>query len=166
MSQGGSFKFRLEALLNYRKRVLDMCEQGLGEARRLLRAAEDWCVYLRGERDACRQAISVAGPDGRLDVDDANDMDLRIQYLGGAIDRQQEVLWDCETQVEARRIDVVDASKRRKVVERLREHAHADFMGELTIEERKFFDEVGSVRAARARNENLDTGAGIQRVTQ
>lgn len=166
MPRGRSFRFRLEALSSYRKRLLDMREQSLAEARRVLSDALERRKHLHGERIACWEAISAAGPDGRLDADDLKDMDARIRYLGGAIDRQCAVVGHRETEVEDRRLEVVDASKRKKIVERLRERDYAEFMDELTVEDRKLLDEVGSVRAARARNANLDVGAGIQRVTR
>lgn len=165
MPQGRTFKFRLEAVGNYRKRILDMREQALAKAYRVVSAARERREHLCGTRVACREAISAADPDGRLDANDLRDMDARISYLGGAIRRQCGVVAHHETEAEDRRLEVVDASKRKEVVERLRERHYAKFMGELAIEDRKFLDEVGSVRSARSRNANVDTGPGIQRVT-
>lgn len=166
MARGRTFKFRLEALGNYRQRLLDLCEQALAEAHRVVSDArkQHECLYV--ERIACREAITAAGPDGRLNADDMKDMDERIRFLGYAIARQRTVVRHRERDVEDRRLEVVDASKKRKTVERLRERDYARFVDELNCEERRFLDEVGSIKAARAGNANIDGAADLQRVTQ
>ena len=164
MAQGRSFKFRLESVRNYRHRLLDMSEQALGEANRELCSAQDRLAYLCAERAACRRAVSESGPAGRLDVDDVKDLDLRIRYLGDAIERQRDEVRRRELDVETKRLDVIEASKRKEVVERLRERDYSEFLGEMAYAERKFLDEVGSVRAARSRSGDYSSNTNARQV--
>ena len=154
MAEGKAFEFRLETLLNYRKRLLDLRAQQLAEAHRAVNAAAARCEQLHVERTASREAISKPDADGRLDVDASRALDWHIQYLAQAISRQEDEVERLADETEARRVDAVDASKRKKVVERLRIRDLAAFLDDLARDERKFLDEVGAVRAARSRSAN------------
>ncbi len=96
----------------------------------------------------CRRTISTPDAAGRLDVDVSRSLNRHIQYLGEAITRQEAELERLKEESEARRVETVEASKRKKVVERLRQRDFEKFLDELADDERKFLDEVGSVRAA------------------
>ena len=148
MPEGKAFEFRLETLLSYRKRQLDLCAQALAEAQRVCNDARLRREQLCGERTMCRRAISTPDTAGRLNVDASRSLNRHIQHLAEAITRQDAELERLNGESEARRVETVEASKRKKVVERLRQRDFKNFLGELADHERKFLDEVGSVRAA------------------
>ena len=157
MPEGKAFGFRLETVLSYRKRQLDLRAQALAEAQRVCNAARSRREQLYGERTMCRCAISTPDAGGRLDVDMSRSLNRYIQHLAEAITRQEAELEQLNEESEARRVETVEASKRKKVVERLRQRDFAKFLDELADDERKFLDEVGSVRAA-ARGSNFRAG--------
>jgi len=152
LQEGKAFEFRLETLLSYRKRQLDLHAQALAQAQRAANAAEMRRERLFGERAVCRRAISTPDDAGRLDVETSRSMNRYIQHLAEAITRQETDLERLNEETEARRVEAVEASKRKKVVERLRQRDMEKFFAALADNERKFLDEVGSVRAAARRH--------------
>jgi len=155
LHDGKAFEFRLEALLGYRKRQLDLRAQELAEAQRAVNAARARRERLRGERAMCRESVSMADDDGRLDADASRQLDRYIRYLAEAIAGQEAELEQLYGETNARRVEAVEASKRKKVVERLRERDLAEFLDGIADDERKFLDEIGTVRAARGRSSGI-----------
>jgi len=148
MPEGKAFEFRLATLLSYRKRQLDLRAQALAQAQRAANAAEMRRERLFGERAACRWAISTPDDAGRLDVETSRSLNRYIQHLAETITRQETELERLNEETEARRVETIEASKRKKVVERLRQRDMEKFFDGLADDERKFLDEVGSVQAA------------------
>ena len=157
MPEGKAFEFRLETLLSYRKRQLDLHAQALAEAQRVCNGAHARRGRLFGERAVCRRAISTPDDAGRLDVDASRSLNRYIQHLAEAITSQEVEIERLNEETETRRVEAVEASKRKKVVERLRQRDMEKFFDGLADDERKFLDEVGSVRAA-TRGRSARTG--------
>jgi len=158
------FEFRLETLLSYRSRILELRAQELAEAQRAVNAAETLCDRLRNEQTVCWRSISAPDRNGRLDVDLSKAMNRYLDYLAEAITRQTAEIGRLKEETETCRLEAVEASKRKKVVERLRERDMEEFLDGLADDERKFLDEVGSVRAAsQGRNARSGPGGSIQR---
>ncbi len=141
------FKFRYEALLLYRKRILDRLAQDLAELQREIRAEDSRRAELVQLERLCIQDFSE-NCHGDLDVFSLRDYQAYMVRLRGIVEKLTARIVELRDGEEAKRVEVVEASKRKKTVERLRERDKADFEKLLTEKERKFLDEVGNVRAA------------------
>ena len=143
----GRFRFRYDALLLYRKRTLDRLAQELAGLQRELRAEDARRAELEQLERLCIQDFAEHR-EGELDVFCLRDYQaymVRLRRIVEALTARIVALREFE---DAKRDEVVEASKRKKIVERLKERDKANFEKLLTEKERKFLDEIGNVRAA------------------
>jgi flagellar FliJ protein len=143
------FKFRFETLLVTRRHAEEALQKELAEARRAL---ENEQAALRDKKNRRRQCLqdlrqkqqqSFRTPDIHL-------YRPYLERLERNIDLQQKRVAGAELKVNQKRLALVEAVKRRKILEKLKEkdqHAH---LKSLAARERKFMDEVAGRHHAAA----------------
>ncbi len=143
------FTFRFETLLTTRRHAEDALQKELSDAKRALSAEQ---ALLRESRDTRRRSLAELqrrqGEGFR-----APDLALFGSYLdrlAREIDARLKRVAAAERRVNQQRLLVVEAMKRRKVLEKLREKDEREFLETLAVNERKFVDEVATGRHARA----------------
>lgn len=134
------FQFRLQKVLDYRVHIEDKLKAELAE----LKAVRD---YLLAEREEARQKQSgmldrMAESD--FDVTALQLMKLYIERLDREIARKNAEIAETERRIERKRVEVVEASRDRKVMERMREAQEAEFRREQLRIEQKMLDEMGT----------------------
>ncbi len=141
------FRFRLDKVLRYRSRLVER------EAQRLKEAADALQAVIRRREDLQRSIATVMhegeqerrrGGDVRLwqlRADYLRALQLRLAGLRGAERRARAAM-------EEQRRRLLEAHRRRLVLEKLKERQHAVWADEERRRERKQMDEVGAVRAA------------------
>ena len=146
------FGFPLETLQKLRRRRRESCELAFSSARmRRDRQAADLGEVERLRREAeedWRRALPERGP---VDVDDLR---ARRAWVS-ALDRRRadltHALARAEQACEARRLELLEAARAEKVLERLRERRHEAWSLDASREEQAAFDEAGL--AGRGRQE-------------
>ncbi|MHB8141746.1 MAG: flagellar export protein FliJ [Vulcanimicrobiaceae bacterium] len=135
----GKFVFRLEPVLLARKRVEEQQQQVHAARRRELEAAQAELTRLDGEfRD---HAQTLRHEHRSLTIDDLRLHYAHLGFLDRAIDLQMRVVSERRALTECARQELVQASKGRKVVEKLKEHRRELFrVEELRIEQRDLDD--------------------------
>lgn len=134
-------------LLRVRERLQRLDAQALGEARRDVRLAEVQRDRLAEEQ---RRVLAEAGVAAGEQVD-ARKAQALIHYerhiAGRAVDKDAEI--HALRGVEVRkRIQLEEAMKRLKIVERLTERVRLAYLNHVRKEEQKQFDETASLRSA------------------
>ncbi len=142
-----SFRFSLEAALTQRR------AQETSARRELARTLHDYAAATASEQ-ALRQARThAAGWNGASDA--AFDGPARMSALyyldrcAEAIRRQHGIVEQWEMQVEQRRAGVVDASRRRRALERLRERRLDDYNRDAQRRLDAQIDEMATLRYVR-----------------
>ncbi len=143
------FKFRFETLLTTRRHAEEALQKDLSEAKRALGAEQS---SLRESKDAHRRSLlemarrreqAFHPPDlqlfGPYHERLARDIELRLKRVAAA-----------ERQVQQKRLLLIEAVKRRKVLEKLREKDEREFIQQLNRDERKFMDDVAGRHARRS----------------
>jgi flagellar export protein FliJ len=140
------FRFRLDKVLRYRSRLVDREAQRLKEAadalQAVIRRREDLqrsiaALIREGEEERRRGDVQL----WRLRADYLRALQARLTGLRGAERRARAA-------VEEQRRRLLEAHRRRLVLEKLKEHQHAAWAEQERRRERKRMDEVGGVRAA------------------
>lgn len=135
------FKFRFETLLITRRHAEETLQKELSEARRALAAEQ---AALRDKKSARRQCLqdlrqkqqqSFRTPDIQL-------YGPYLERLERDIDLQQKRVAGAERKVNQKRIALMEAVKRRKILEKLREKDQQSYLKSMAVRERKFMDEV------------------------
>jgi flagellar export protein FliJ len=139
------FVFRVQAALDLRRRQED-------EARHALALAEAGKRDAEHRRDEVRHAMEETWARGRAVEERAGDVTLRVWYRHWIaaqrleLARREQVVVQRDAEVRDAVRQAQDAHRRRRMLERLRERAHAAFVDGERRDEQKVFDDLGSLR--------------------
>jgi flagellar FliJ protein len=145
------FHFRFEALLSARRHTEEIFQKELSEARRALSAEQ---AVLREKTHARRQCLQAQrrqqgqcfrGSDMLLYT-------VYLQRLERDIAIQQKRVSAAERQAGQKRQALVEAMKKRKILEKLKEKDQEIHLRSLSERERKFLDEVAARTHAMTRS--------------
>lgn len=137
------FTFRLESVLNLKRRLEEQQRNAFAEARRRLSDEEEKLNELYGR-------LSFYEEEGRgmrqkaLNVRDIIDNETAISRMKDYIVEQKEVIKRYEALLEEERVKLVEAIKERKTFEKLRENAFEEYLIEEKREEALINDEHNS----------------------
>lgn len=137
------FKFRFETLLTTRRNAEDVFQKELAEARRALAAEQ---AVLRDKRSTRRRCVQDLQ---RLHLQNfrAPDIGLYGPYLERLerdIETQQRRVVTAERKVTQKRNALLEAVKKRKVLEKLKEKGQKNHLDAEALRDRKFMDDVAS----------------------
>ncbi len=147
------FTFRLESVLKYRQRIVDSKGREVSVAQAALAAVG---VRLRElENEIQRQLEGAPGYDLRVQDMVAKTawlefLDTRRQELQGEMERAQAALAAARQELNAAWRDL-------EVLKQLKRRRKSEWMREMETLERKELDEIGQIRADRARRSELAT---------
>lgn len=148
----GNDKFRYDMLLRVRTLQQDIKAQVLGETRRAVQATEqerDDILAMRQQtlEDAAQKAAR------HIDVRDVYRYYAYERHLARLAVEKDAQLAMLRKQEEAHRLELEEAMKRKKVVERLKDRHDERAQSEQKKSEQRFSDEVANSREARKRVE-------------
>ncbi|HLC25544.1 MAG TPA: flagellar export protein FliJ [bacterium] len=135
------FKFRLEPVLRVRKRTEEKLQQELAQCQMARKDALVCLADLENRKSRYRIELQARQEQGVTVVE----MDLYRAYLervGTEIVKQQESVLELEGALEMKRLELVEASKKKKVLERLKEKYRHDYDYEEMREEIRILDEI------------------------
>ncbi|MBI3014046.1 MAG: flagellar export protein FliJ [Candidatus Tectomicrobia bacterium] len=135
------FKFRLEPALRVRKWTEEKLQQELAQCQIAWKAALACLAALENQKSRYRAELQDRQGRGIT----AAEMDLYRAYLerlGTEILHQQDTVRELELAAEAKRVELVEASKKKKVLERLKEKKQQAYVYEETRQETRILDEI------------------------
>ncbi|MEN6521595.1 MAG: flagellar export protein FliJ [Armatimonadota bacterium] len=153
------FKFNLQRVLDYRQTIEDTL---LAELAAIQAEHERELVKLEGmkhELSRFREKMKVELSQGS--ADEIKEAYNYLQQLTRQVLNQQLVVSKVKEKKDQKTLEVVDAAKDRKALERLKEYKVAEHRKEADRQEQKFLDEIASIRFGRTRTEDLATGGRI-----
>src|SRR2546422_7950323 len=123
-------RFRLQAVLNYRKDLEEALQLELGRRQGEEHVARERLETLRAESDRTLAATGELLSEARPDMSTVQQGFVYLDALQRRIDAQLAELAELAAQVEAKRREVVEAMQARKVLEKLKqrhERAYAEW---------------------------------------
>ena len=137
------FRFRFDTLLTARRHAEECLQKELSEARRALAAEQ---AALREKKNARRRCLQDLRRQQRQSfrVPDMLLYGAYLQRLGRDIETQQKRVTGAERQANQKRQALVEALKKRKILEKLKESDQKNYLKALTERERKFIDDVAA----------------------
>ena len=143
------YRFNLEAVLNYRKRIEEGLQMELSGTLRELESAKQ--VFFAYQREKGYYEEELAKREAReVNIDESI---LYRDYLKGMnrkIKAQREIVAKAKIGVDKKQEELLIATKQRKVLEKVREKHMKEFMDDLERKERIFADEMGIRRYQRS----------------
>ena len=114
------YKFSLQSLLNHRKHIEEDLEKEMGRINRAVNNEKRRLENIRKEKIKCREELQEKQSDGKK----VNEIILHFNYLDKLskdIDKQKRCLKDVEKEYDIKRSELIEAMKKRKTLERLKE---------------------------------------------
>lgn len=142
------FKFRFQAVLNVRKDHEERHKRELGDLNRLKAAQERRLMGLAERRKACEEEARRQISSGTHVAQAARHGEY-LRWVCEEIERQKAVVADVEHKTEQKRQELVEAAKERRMMERLLDRDHRDFMMRVERSQQAFLDELSLNRHAR-----------------
>jgi flagellar FliJ protein len=141
------FKFSLEPVLDVRRRVEEEKQQSLSQRQRELQAAQDELARLHAEFKGFSNVL-------RDDHQSLSSEELRshyahLEYLDRCITMQHAFISQCRGAVERARVNLVEASKERKVVDKLKDKRFEEHRALEAAIEQKELDDANNRRTVR-----------------
>ena len=143
------YSFKLQTLLNHRRHQEEALQKLLADVHRELTVEQNQLHrQKRAKRENAhtlqqKQATGCTVTDCLLYVN-------YIEQLSRDIDQQRQRVKQAEKKVRNKRQELLEAVKKRKVLEKLKEKGHQAYLKKLMQNERKLMDEIASTRHARA----------------
>ncbi|MFH1453488.1 MAG: flagellar export protein FliJ [Armatimonadota bacterium] len=143
------FKFKLENILILKKKKEDEEKEKLAACFRKLEKEEEKLRKLEEDKRNSVEYIKKKKSKGGLDIDELKMYQLHLERLEDRIEHQKICVQDARRAAEKQREILIKAAQERKTYERLKEKKKEEFDKEADMEERKFIDELATMKYAR-----------------
>ena len=151
------YRFKLQALLNHRRHQEEVSQNELADAQRQLSATQEHLRRLRNDKHANVLVLQ----DMQKEHHTTTNILIYLKYidlLSREIEVQREQVGKASRDVRQKRADLIAVVKKRKTLEKLKENEWLAYQQKMMQAERKFNDEVASVR--HIRKNALDGASG------
>jgi flagellar export protein FliJ len=156
-----AFRFRLAPVLRYRKRLEDTAALELARAEQQHEAVRVRLVQLRAEEAACRRDLGLTAERGATGME-LDGLARAVESLRSRSLRGEAALAGERQRVEEAHRALVDASRARRILERLEDAARAAHARRIELIERRQTDDIGTVGHSWRRSQpSVDTGGTL-----
>jgi len=155
------YQFSLEALLSHRKTIEESLQKELADLQRLRQEKINERTNFEKKREKVMIELEQKTGAGITAGDNIVYHNF-IQRLNAGIDQQNQGLFELGKEIENKRINLLDAAKNRKALEKLKEKRLQVYIRKLSHKEQLFMDEVavnnfaGSVRLQNNQNDGKE----------
>jgi flagellar FliJ protein len=139
------FQFEMESVLNYRAQIEEQCQLAFSDAMKRLQTARDVLEDLKKEKNALiRHFVKMQASSLRPDAIQRHF--AFIEYLKCKEEKQVSIACEAEEEANAKREDLLEAVKKRKAMETLREKRMAEYIFETAAKDRKELDDFAIIK--------------------
>lgn len=139
------FNFRLQSVLDYRRQLEEKQMLEFADAKRLLNYEKEALKKLRRERADLISRLKRMG-ESNLSVADVSTYLSYISHMKDGENHREDIICKMGNEVEEKRIKLVDASKKKRILEVLKEKKLIECRLFLNSMEQKDLDEAGGSR--------------------
>lgn len=142
------FRFRLQALLNYKRHLEEMARQEMAKAVTRVNACEERIQSLVKERQEVALTLEKRVADG-ISSGEFKRYHGFMAAMDQAVSEQRHVKARLEKELEEKRSILTRRTIDKRAMERLREKRTDEYFREMLKEEQKVLDEVASLKRVR-----------------
>lgn len=146
------FKFKLDAVLKLRQRIEDELKKQLADLKKELEFEVALLVKYRNDKITCQNELKGLRS-SHLDIKKIIMHENYLEVLNENIEVQVVRVAEAKEAVEVKRLELLEASKDKKAVEKLHEKKFAEHVASLQSTEQKFLDEISTMRFTRQTGE-------------
>jgi flagellar FliJ protein len=145
------FHFKLQPVLDYRKQIEEKFLSEFSDANRRLNYEKERLELLENKKKDLITQLESMG-EGDVTVADISLCRSYLERIRDEEDCQREVVLRLDGELEDKRIKLVDAIKKRKVLEIIKEKKTSEYKTNIFHNERKELDEFGVSRSGRGKD--------------
>ena len=142
------YRFKLEALLNYRRHQEEACQKELAQARRRLTDEREKLERKKREKQESLEKLQAKKKESTNVADIMLYMNY-IQQLSKDIEDQAMLVHKTAKLVDQKRHELVSIMQKHKTLKNLKYKEQQAYQQKLMQDERKLMDEIASIRHAR-----------------
>jgi flagellar protein FliJ len=142
------YRFKLEALLNYRRHQEEACQKELAQAQRRLTGKREKLERKKKEKQESLEKLQVKKKVSTTVSDIMLYMNY-IQQLSKDIEDQAMLVHKTAKLVDQKRHELVSIMQKHKTLKNLKYKEQQAYQQKLMQDERKLMDEIASIRHAR-----------------
>ena len=143
------YRFNLEVVLNYRKRIEEGLQMELSSTQRELESAKQMFFAYQREKSFYEEEL-VKREAREINIQESILYRDYLKGMNNKIKVQKEIVAKAKMAVDKKQEELLTATKKRKVLEKVREKDLREFMDGLERKERIFTDEMGIRRYRRS----------------
>lgn len=143
------YTFKLEALLNQRRYQEEVLQKDLAASKTVLIDEQAKLQDLKGAKRKCAQGLHQKQQTGKSAAD-IQSYFVYLEQLSKDIEKQRQCVVKAESKFIAIRNDLIEAMKKRKSLEKLKEQQFKAYQQKIQRTERNFMDEVAINRHIRS----------------
>ena len=140
------FKFRLQSVLNIKEKKLEDERLKLGEIISTLEAQKDVLLELNDKKETLKNQLNSTLENSILDIQFVLGYKNYIERLEQDIKTQFEIIKKTQIELEEQQIQVSEAYKEVKILEKLKEKQYKNFLFEYEQNQIKELDDITSSR--------------------
>lgn len=150
------FKYKLQSILEIKKKKEEEEKEKLAKLFRKLAEEEQKLDDLKSQESLTREELRKAQIKGNVDLNKVKMHHAYLKKLENLIINQQIYIKEVEAEIERQRNALIKATQEKKTYEKLKEKHLERFIEEAEKEERKFIDELATMRHHRLMRAETD----------
>lgn len=150
------YRFALEPVLTYRDNLAKALQKELSEQEKILAEEEGYLSTMVERKDAVAHGLEEAQKKGQFTVGEILLSTRYLESMENQIRFKKKRVKEVKALCLQKRLSLIEAMKRKKMVERLKVKGLHEYMQEQRSQEMKFLDEVSVIRF----NERNNPGGG------
>lgn len=144
-----SFKYRLEKVLEFKRKAEDDEKQKLAKLRQEKAREEQLKIQLEQQLEQVHVDLKTKRLSGQLNMDELRWFPQHIKNLEGKIKYQELRIQELEIKIEEQTQALAKAMQERKAYEKHKENSHAAWVAEMDAIEAQLLDELATIKFAR-----------------
>lgn len=142
------FKFKLQPVLKYRKRIEEKFQTELGKIKKRFYEEKRKLHLLLKNKEDFQKEINLKCKK-RITLSEIILYSHFIDRIKMDIEGKKSLLNELKVEMEEKRKELLKASKERKIIEKLKEKKEKEYLDDLNRKERIFLDEISTNQFAR-----------------
>ncbi len=146
-----SNEFSLQPALDYKQRLEEICQMDLAKIETIYRQEDEALRRLADQEEQSYNALSSQHGQASLDLGAITTGFAGLRSLQHRIERQTKVLQELAQEMEKKREELVEISKEKKALEKLKEKHEREVARTIAVAEDKAMQEIATAQFHRRR---------------
>jgi len=136
------FTFSLQPLLDYRKRYEDRLKKELAEIKKEEKRQKKIIEQLHKKRIKCEEELRKRRISGEIEIASLLIYQFYLDKLSLQIEEETKKMEEIFLKIKNKQTQIIEASKNKKVLEKLKEKRWLKFIDDVEKDEQRFIDEI------------------------